>query len=133
MNHIKPIFVGKRLGRLGFAIASLVILIASIPLNVMIESESTGTLALGTLGCIALVVVAVWLQVKRFHDYDASGWTTLLLLIPILGFWWTFQLFFKAGTPGENTHGMPPGGQGVKVVTELEKLLWNHATRRPGS
>jgi uncharacterized membrane protein YhaH (DUF805 family) len=53
------------------------------------------------------------IQVKRWHDRNASGWWTLAVLFPILGAIWVLvECGFFDGTPGPNKYGPSPKGIG---------------------
>ncbi|HET9048647.1 MAG TPA: DUF805 domain-containing protein [Chiayiivirga sp.] len=58
---------------------------------------------------VVLLWVGLAVMAKRWHDQDRSGWWTLLLLIPLLGFIVVLiMLGFIAGTPGPNRFGDGP-------------------------
>jgi uncharacterized membrane protein YhaH (DUF805 family) len=68
-----------------------------------------------------LWLLMLWPQlaicVKRHHDRGQSGWMTLILLIPIVGFfWWLINLGILDGTPGPNQYGPSPKGIGEDMV-----------------
>ena len=51
--------------------------------------------------------------VKRCHDRNQSGWWSLLVFIPVIGwFWWLINLGILDGTPGPNQYGPSPKGIG---------------------
>ena len=56
------------------------------------------------------VLLAVW--AKRWHDHDMSGWWTAGVCIPIIGYFFSFYMFFKLGflkgTDGPNRYGPAP-------------------------
>ena len=61
----------------------------------------------GTFGLIVLVP-AIMVYIKRFHDRDKSGWWLLIVLIPLIGpIWLLIELGFLKGTPGPNQYGPP--------------------------
>ncbi len=95
------------------------------PVGFMAEDGTMNSEMLGSAAGITLIVVAVIIYIvmivymfrftiKRCHDFDASGWLSLLLLIPLLPliFW------FISGSHGENRYGLPapPDSTGVKVL-----------------
>jgi uncharacterized membrane protein YhaH (DUF805 family) len=52
---------------------------------------------------------ALALYAKRWHDRGKSGWWTLILLVPIIGFlWWLIEQGFLRGTDGPNQYGPDP-------------------------
>jgi uncharacterized membrane protein YhaH (DUF805 family) len=47
---------------------------------------------------------------KRCHDRDKSGWIQLIIIFPIIGFfWYLYELGFVRGDPWPNRFGYPPG------------------------
>ena len=69
-----------------------------------------GLIPLGLLGIFALAIVipALAVQVRRFHDQDKSGWLVLLGLIPYLGGLAVLVFMCLPGTDGPNTYGEDP-------------------------
>jgi uncharacterized membrane protein YhaH (DUF805 family) len=47
--------------------------------------------------------------IRRLHDVGRSGWTALLLLVPIIGPGLTIYLLFAPGDQIRNLYGPPPG------------------------
>ena len=46
---------------------------------------------------------------KRWHDRDKSGWWSLILFVPIIGFiWFLIECGFLRGTEGPNRFGPDP-------------------------
>jgi uncharacterized membrane protein YhaH (DUF805 family) len=51
------------------------------------------------------------LYAKRWHDRDKSGWWSLILFIPLIGFiWFLVECGFLRGTEGPNRFGNDPIG-----------------------
>ena len=62
-----------------------------------------------------LGLAAIWMKlavlVKRWHDRDKSGWWVLIVLIPLIGwFWQLIECGFLDGTQGPNKYGPSPKG-----------------------
>lgn len=58
---------------------------------------------------IALLWPALAVAIKRWHDRGKSGWWTLILLVPIVGWiWGVIELGFLEGTNGPNEYGPDP-------------------------
>lgn len=51
---------------------------------------------------VLILVPAISLSVRRFHDIGVSGWWVLLFIIPYLGVGLTFFLALKNGKEEEN-------------------------------
>ncbi len=52
----------------------------------------------GYLGGLIFSLVFVGAMVRRLHDLDKSGWYGLLLLIPLVGFFFLMYLIFDEGS-----------------------------------
>ncbi|HTS52372.1 MAG TPA: DUF805 domain-containing protein, partial [Burkholderiales bacterium] len=69
--------------------------------------KGTGTVSVVAVlvlaGYAALIVIQVLLTIQRCHDFNTSGWVSLLILIPLVNllFW------LIPGTPGANRFGPP--------------------------
>ena len=48
------------------------------------------------------------LGVRRCHDVGLSGWWMLLVIVPVINFFFNVYLFFKAGQSGPNEYGPDP-------------------------
>jgi uncharacterized membrane protein YhaH (DUF805 family) len=67
------------------------------------ESGPLG-ITIGVAAVLAVLVASVLLTIQRCHDFNASGWLSLLLIVPIapIIFW------IVPGTKGSNRFGNPP-------------------------
>lgn len=50
---------------------------------------------------------AVW--TRRMHDVGKSGWSWLLIFVPVIGWIIIFRRLTKRGDEGENKYGAPDG------------------------
>ncbi|SFI16327.1 DUF805 domain-containing protein [Planctomicrobium piriforme] len=76
------------------------------------NAPNTAQLAIQVLlGIYALAtfIPSFTVTIRRFHDFDKSGWWLLINLIPILGPLLQLIMMFRAGTPGKNRFGPQPG------------------------
>lgn len=58
--------------------------------------------------CLAIIIPAVAVSVRRMHDIDKSGWMILIQLIPLIGGLWFLILSVTEGTQGANRFGEDP-------------------------
>lgn len=65
-----------------------------------------------------LLIGSFMLAIQRAHDFDTSGWITLLFLVPLVNVIFGFVMWFIPGTRGENRFGRrpPPATMGTKVI-----------------
>ena len=64
-------------------------------------------LTLGIFFLLLVLIQRIFINIRRFHDIDRSGWWLLLYLIG-LGFIIFIFLCFLEGTPGPNKYGEQP-------------------------
>lgn len=137
---VKAFSVSGRLGRLryiAFSIALLLItwlgssLLAGIIAAIMTlaVSKDAAMTAVWVMAAIiygALFIGSFMLAIQRLHDFDSSGWLTLLLLVPLVNVIFGFILWFVPGTDGENRFGRktPPNGAGVKIMMVLVPFIF---------
>lgn len=60
-------------------------------------------IALGVVSAIPLILFGI----RRLHDFDASGWWSVLFLVPLANFFLGLALLFRAGDEGPNRFGPP--------------------------
>lgn len=79
------------------------------------------TFAANTIGALELLFAAVafgfslfsfvsniMMDVRRLHDLDLSGWWMLLMLVPLVNFFFALYMLFFKGTDGPNQYGEDP-------------------------
>lgn len=70
---------------------------------------------------IALWLMAMYFQIvfliRRLHDLNKTGWLSLLMLVPLLQFFFTLYVLLAPGTPHRNDYGE------VRPSRGWEKLL----------
>jgi uncharacterized membrane protein YhaH (DUF805 family) len=60
------------------------------------------------LVAFAVIIPAIAVQVRRFHDQDKSGWFVLLNLVPYVGGIIVLVFMCLEGTKGDNRYGPDP-------------------------
>lgn len=62
-------------------------------------------------GVVSLITIylALALYAKRWHDRNKSGWWSLIMLVPVIGFIWIIvELGILEGDKGANQYGPDP-------------------------
>lgn len=72
---------------------------------VSISNHSTAMNLVADLINIAILVPAITVAVRRFHDTNRSAWNLLWALLPIVGWIVQFVYLAQPGTPGPNNYG----------------------------
>lgn len=109
-SEVKILSAAGRLGRvryIGYSVGLSLLLAVFMGLATGL-SAALGVAAISVavtgLGYLAMVVVQVMLTVQRCHDFNTSGWLSILGIIPLVNliFW------IIPGTDGPNRFGNPP-------------------------
>lgn len=106
-------------GRIGRADYIIRIIIATIVLGVLsflnvmliaVHQIPPIAVALGGIIVIASVIISIVLMAKRLHDLDKTGWLSLLIFVPVVGFILFVVLLVIPGTAGPNNYGQVQSG-----------------------
>ncbi len=116
-DHLKWIYLSSegRLNRMRYwAAAFLLVPIIAVWFGMSFILLAAGSFAatiggiLLAVGYIFLAITSIVLLIKRAHDRDHSGWYILLTWIPLIGWIFSIELVFFAGTYGRNQYGEDP-------------------------
>lgn len=69
---------------------------------------STGYMVLVVIVSLLGIPLGVMLSMQRLHDFNASGWWSLLALVPVVQLALLAALLFVPGTLGANRYGRQP-------------------------
>ncbi|MDD7912117.1 DUF805 domain-containing protein [Pseudovibrio exalbescens] len=88
----------------------LVLFVFPLGLLDFIETEEQQALMVMTFTATASAALVSYLAIvsQRLRDIGATGWLSLIALIPIIGLLFTMGLGFVAGEKGENQFGSDP-------------------------
>lgn len=109
-GEVKILSAAGRLGRvryIGYSIGMTLLMYLVIgAFGLLAGMTDAGVLAaIGVgLGVIGMLLIGIMLTIQRCHDFNMSGWLSLLLIVPLapLVFW------IAPGTQGSNRFGDPP-------------------------
>ena len=117
-GEIRIFGAAGRLGRVRYLAYSLVMWLL-FSLAVGFSAAAAGqeaALFVTAAGYIVFFALAIMLTIQRAHDFDSSGWLSLLMFVPLVG----LIFYFIPGTQGENRFGKPPPPNSVGVIV----LAW---------
>ena len=82
------------------------------------EEPTMGLLAGGMIIVVALaaLVISFLLTIQRLHDFNASGWWSILILLPLANLVLYLILLIMPGTQGPNRFGNPPPPNTLGVI-----------------
>jgi uncharacterized membrane protein YhaH (DUF805 family) len=60
------------------------------------------------LAAVAITYMSLAVFAKRWHDREKSGWWSLIILVPFIGFWALVECGCLPGTEGPNRYGADP-------------------------
>ena len=94
-------------------LAAVIAFVAIAAMTGDVESEAASTVGVSFIGLfvvayLAIIVPAIAVQVRRFHDQDKSGWLVLLNFVPYVGGLIVLVFMFLEGTRGPNQYGPDP-------------------------
>ena len=104
-----------RIGRMEYFVKNIIILpvltiIVVVALFAPIYFGISVYAIIASYAVIAFIVlinvyISACFIIKRFHDIDMSGWSYLLLFIPLVNIYFILALFFQASQPYGNKYG----------------------------
>ena len=107
---VKLFSVSGRIGRVRYFVYGtgmyILIAIAAAALAAVIGSAAMVVM------WIALLPIWFMLAIQRSHDFNTSGWLSILVLIPLVN----LIFLFIPGTQGPNNYGPPPPPNSTRVV-----------------
>ena len=78
---------------------------------------SIGKIIIGLLYYIPMIFVTIVMAKRRLNDLDHSGWLAIIMLVPIVNFFFALYLLFASGSAGTNQYGpMPSKNTWVHVI-----------------
>jgi uncharacterized membrane protein YhaH (DUF805 family) len=118
-QEVKVFSTSGRIGRVRYIAYAMGMYFLIAVLGVLLS------MVIGTAGQVisglAILVIIFMLTIQRCHDFNATGWLSLLVLIPLVNliFW------IIPGTDGENRFGAktPPNGAGVIIAACIVPIL----------
>lgn len=117
-SEVKVLSIKGRIGRLRYLGYSMGY---SMLIYIIFAVLGVGAAAMGLpkeimfgilgLGYVLLIIWTIMLTIQRAHDFNTTGWITLLAFIPLLN----LMFLFIPGTDGENRFGKktPPNRGGM--------------------
>ena len=117
--------VSGRIGRLryiayGVLMYVVLLLCSAILAAVLAQVAPSVAVLVAALPWLAIIVLGFMLTIQRCHDFDSTGWLSILSLVPLVNliFW------FIPGTDGPNRYGPPtPPNSAAVIVGALAVIV----------
>jgi len=122
-----------RIGRVRYFTHSFFVLIFFLILPILREELSGHSQIIDFIAAIfGLVIffgfifpVALFITTQRIHDFNRSGWWSLLIFVPYINVLFLISLFIIPGSHGSNKFGLqPPPNSKIGIVAFVLLLLW---------
>lgn len=136
VNDDAPAFFGLsfdgRMGRFAYLACSAILYsVLMMALLVFLQKPSGGRAAFLALAVLALTFVNLRQTALRLHDFNRSGWWSLVTFVPVVGQLAMIVIALCPGSADENDFGAPPrewhGGiaaAAIAMATLLLSLSW---------
>ena len=113
---VKLFSVAGRIGRARYIAYSLgIMLLLGMVGGVL--SMVIGVAGIG-IAYLAIFIVSFMLTIQRCHDFNSSGWFSLLIFVPLVN----LMFWFVPGTDGPNRFGPPTPPNSVPVLIGAWKV-----------
>ena len=102
-----------RIGRQSYWMGTIVFIVINViasALDMMLGTMTEGGYGLiSGIASLIMIYPSIMVSAKRWHDRGKSGWWSLLVLVPVIGWiWMLVELGFLKGTDGPNQYGKDP-------------------------
>ena len=79
-----------------------------------------------SLFAVVGIVNGIRIHIARLHDMNSSGWWVVLMIVPIINFFFGLIILLVSGTKGENKFGQQPAPSStIKVIfAVIWTLIW---------
>jgi uncharacterized membrane protein YhaH (DUF805 family) len=123
-GQVKLFSASGRIGRVryigwsaGLWIASFVVMVLVGMIAALLGHRGGGAVSLLIMAVYAgLAFVSVLFAIQRIHDFDISGWLAVLLVVPVINFFFAIALMVIPGSDGSNRYGARPPANSVSVI-----------------
>jgi len=109
-QEVKILSVSGRVGRVRYIVYTIGLSVLLMAVGILLSLVTAGMAIFPAY--IAILVLQFMLTIQRCHDFNASGWLSILVLVPLVGllFW------FVPGTDGSNRWGSKTVPNSTPVV-----------------
>jgi uncharacterized membrane protein YhaH (DUF805 family) len=118
---VKLFAVSGRIGRARYIVYSILVQFALIlPAMALVALSPGPGLAVLAVAYIATFVISIMLTIQRSHDFNMTGWFSLLVFVPFanLVFW------FIPGSDGPNRFGAKTQPNSTRVIVSLVPVVF---------
>ena len=116
-GDLKIFTANGRIGRIRYIMYTIgITLVGAFLAGLMMLIPVAGPFLMGAV-YIAIFVISIFLTIQRSHDFNVTGWLSLVMLIPLV----SLIFYFIPGTKGSNKYGLqpPPNSKAMTVAALL--------------
>ena len=121
-GNLKIFTSNGRIGRIRYLMYTMGIGLAGMLLAMLLMMIPVIGPFLAIAMYVGILVVSIFLTIQRSHDFNVTGWMSLVLLIPLV----SLIFYFIPGTKGANKYGLqpPPNSTAIKIAAFLLLALF---------
>ncbi|HOW76988.1 MAG TPA: DUF805 domain-containing protein [Candidatus Competibacteraceae bacterium] len=110
-------YIGYSVG-IGLLVNVIAAIVGGVAAVLQGGGEAVGWLAGGVIIMltVAALAISILLAIQRLHDFDASGWWSVLIVIPLANLVLYLVLLMMPGGQGRNRFGNPPPPNTTGVI-----------------
>ncbi len=110
-------YIGYSVG-IGFLVNVIAAIVGGAAAVLQGGGEAIGWLTGGVIIILtmAALAISILLAIQRLHDFDASGWWSVLIVIPLANLVLYLVLLIMPGVQGPNRFGNPPPPNTTGVI-----------------
>jgi uncharacterized membrane protein YhaH (DUF805 family) len=113
---VKVFAVSGRIGRARYIVYSIVVsMLLILPAMAAVALLGPVGMALLAVAYVAMFVISFMLTIQRSHDFNMTGWFSLLMFVPLAN----FLFWFVPGTDGPNRFGAKTAPNSTRVIVGL--------------
>ena len=105
-----------RIGRVRYIAYYAVLAILTSILALLLIALLPKNAFVALIAYLPVLAVSFIVTVRRLHDMDQNGWLAIMILIPLVNFFFWLWLVFGRGTDGDNRYGTPPSANNRALV-----------------
>lgn len=110
LQKVKVFSISGRIGRARYVVYLVGLSLVIIGVGFLLSLSKPGAVMIPTY--VALLLMQFMLAIQRCHDFNTSGWLSILILVPLVN----FIFLFIPGTDGTNRWGSKTTPNSIAIL-----------------